>query len=412
MVDSARVHPEPEPQQRGLAKRIVSSFGRTVEQLSRLYGYALLVSGIDVVLLGGVSALPLTKWDDAGVPRANTVVLASAIDVWAAGALNSVVAFHVAAVEPFPDPARPHVCEKYAWSGYFVGNTAANAVLSACLVYTPLALGANPRYYLLLVGRVLGGVVLGHLVGDFLARRQCADDNIGMAETQVALEVDTSPPRPMQGDGGGFYNGLVWLRNQLLLFGGAATYILLVIPYYLAETTSECVNVVLARSHVTHHSLNRKCHGVPHPSGSWTRFIIVCCVHPIVQELLMTYQRQPREKYFKFIGDPDRQHFALRSIFFPSLFEEVMVLNRRFMLGAMRDPTTTLFAVVVTGLEEAVLRCTMATRDKLWDWFVDNEEPTGARLAWRQCVQAASAANAMRVEITSIIVSRWVTVER
>ena len=83
-----------------------------------------------------------------------------------------------------------------------------------------------------------------------------------------------------------------------------------------------------------------------------------------------------------------------------------MALNRRFMLGAMRDPTTTLFAVVVTGLEEAILRCTMASRDKLWDWVFDNEEPTGARLAWRQRVQSASAANSMRVEFTSIIVSR------
>ena len=120
----------------------------------------------------------------------------------------------------------------------------------------------------------------------------------------------------------------------------------------------------------------------------------------------MTYQRQPRAKYEKFIGDPDHEHFALRSVTNASVLEEALTLFRRLMIGAMRSPTTTMLAVVVTGLEEAVLRCTMAARDDLWDWFTGAEKPTGARLAWRRLVQAASAANSMRVEVTSIIVSR------
>ena len=76
------------------------------------------------------------------------------------------------------------------------------------------------------------------------------------------------------------------------------------------------------------------------------------------------------------------------------------------MLGAMRDPTTTILAVVLTGIEEAVMRCTMAARDDLWDWLTGAEKPAGARLAWRRLVQAASAANAMRCEVSSIVVSR------
>ena len=125
-----------------------------------------------------------------------------------------------------------------------------------------------------------------------------------------------------------------------------------------------------------------------------------------MQELILTYQRQPRAKYEKFIDDPDREHFALRSLALASLLEECLTLFRRLMLGAMRSPTTTMLAVVVTGLEEAVLRCTISARDDLWDWFTGAEKPTSARLAWRRLVQAASAANSMRAEVTSIVVSR------
>ena len=120
----------------------------------------------------------------------------------------------------------------------------------------------------------------------------------------------------------------------------------------------------------------------------------------------MTYQRQPRKRYEKFIGDPDREYYALRSVATASMLEETMILFRRMMIGAMRSPTTTIVAVVVTGLEEAIIRCTMAARDDLWDWITGAEKPAGAKLAWRRLVQAASAANAMRSEVTSIVVSR------
>ena len=45
-----------------------------LEQVSRLYGYAILIAGIHAVLVSAISALPLTKWDDVGVPRADIVV--------------------------------------------------------------------------------------------------------------------------------------------------------------------------------------------------------------------------------------------------------------------------------------------------------------------------------------------------
>ena len=140
---------------------------------------------------------------------------------------------------------------------------------------------------------------------------------------------------------------------------------------------------------------------------SWERFAVVCVLHPILQEFFLTVQRQiSSNDNKKFENDPDREYWALRSIATPSLLEEMMVMQRRMMLGAMRDPTASVLVVVVTGLEEAVVRCTMVYRDDLWDWITGKTEPTEAEIKTKRLVQAASAANGMRVEVTSIITSR------
>ena len=134
----------------------------------------------------------------------------------------------------------------------------------------------------------------------------------------------------------------------------------------------------------------------------------MCVLHPILQEVFLTVQRQNSSYGYckKFKNDPDREYWALRSIATPSMLEEMMIMQRRMMLGAMRDPTASVLVVVVTGLEEALVRCTMVYRDDLWDWITGKTEPTEAEIKTKRLVQAASAANGMRVEVTSIITSR------
>ena len=140
---------------------------------------------------------------------------------------------------------------------------------------------------------------------------------------------------------------------------------------------------------------------------SWERFAVVCVVHPILQEFFLTVQRQISGINFKkFENDPDREYWALRSVTMPSMLEEIMVMQRRMMLGAMRDPTASVLTIVVTGLEEAVVRCTMVYRDEIWDWFSGRPEATESEIKAKRLVQAASAASGMRVEVTSIITSR------
>ena len=126
-----------------------------------------------------------------------------------------------------------------------------------------------------------------------------------------------------------------------------------------------------------------------------------------MQEFFLTVQRQICSNGFKkFENDPDREYWALKSIASASMLEELMVMQRRMMLGAMRNPTASVLTIVVTGLEEALVRCTMVYRDEFWDWFTGKTEPTEAEIKMKRLVQAASAANGMRVEVTSIISSR------
>ena len=130
-------------------------------------------------------------------------------------------------------------------------------------------------------------------------------------------------------------------------------------------------------------------------------------VHPILQEFFLTVQRQLAGNSFKkFENDPDREYYALKSLTTPSFLEEIMVMQRRMMLGGMRDPTAMVLTIVVTGVEEALVRCTMVYRDELWDWITSRPKPTESEIRAKRLVQAASAANGMRIEVTSIITSR------
>ena len=72
----------------------------------------------------------------------------------------------------------------------------------------------------------------------------------------------------------------------------------------------------------------------------------------------------------------------------------------------MRDPIATVLAIFVNGLEEAIMRCSMVYRDRLWEWLNDLPEPTETEVKRMRLIQAASAANGMLIEVIAIITSR------
>ena len=59
-----------------------------------------------------------------------------------------------------------------------------------------------------------------------------------------------------------------------------------------------------------------------------------------------------------------------------TVVEEIMVVQRRMMVGAMRDPMAAVLTIIFTALEEATLRCTLAYRDELWIWLMGLPTPS------------------------------------
>ena len=59
-------------------------------------------------------------------------------------------------------------------------------------------------------------------------------------------------------------------------------------------------------------------------------------------------------------------------------------MYRRTMLGAMQDPTAIVLAIVLTALEEAILRSTMIERDTLFREFLGMRDLSDAELSYQR----------------------------
>ena len=68
----------------------------------------------------------------------------------------------------------------------------------------------------------------------------------------------------------------------------------------------------------------------------------------------------------------------------------IFVMFRRTMLGAMRDPAAIILAVVLTALEEAILRSTMVFRDTLFHKWLSEPEMSDDELMYQRRKWAAS----------------------
>ena len=232
MADRAKVNPErslqestgaPQPApaaSRAFARAnaaVASTIGRLLEQCSRLYGYALLIAGIDSLFLAGVSSLPLTKWNDDGVPRADVVAVSTLLGGWISVASAALISFNVSAVKYVQGRPNPHHRERYAWSGGFVGAFGGSLFCIGSLTFAPAAVGVNPRFFLLdLVGLLLG-VVVGVLLGNHLMRLQYVREH-PPAEIESTRHTDVGSDRESkssQGRGSTFTNLFVTITLTL-----------------------------------------------------------------------------------------------------------------------------------------------------------------------------------------------------
>ena len=130
----------------------------------------------------------------------------------------------------------------------------------------------------------------------------------------------------------------------------------------------------------------------------------MCIIHPIVAEIVAVIQRQGKGfRYMKLQGMARYIHLPLSLLMQPGLVEAVFAFYRRFMIGMMIDAGASIAAVVLTGLEEAIMRCTMVPRDNLYRSIFSDKEMTPEEEKRQRQVWACSSANTMVFEIVAII---------
>ena len=178
----------------------------------------------------------------------------------------------------------------------------------------------------------------------------------------------------------------------------------------------------------------------------WTRLGIACGIHPIIQEIVMTLQRiSPStfkgEQADLIINDPKLHYHILRKLNAATMLETVFVMYRRAMLGCvsagwlgvvldchlhlftssishpgpnllipndrqMRTASVQIAAIIVTALEEAILRATIVYRDSFVCWLLGKRALVNSRLRLQRRIWAASTAMTMYIEYVAIITCR------
>ena len=88
------------------------------------------------------------------------------------------------------------------------------------------------------------------------------------------------------------------------------------------------------------------------------------------------------------------------------MLEFMFVMFRRSMLGAIRDPSAVVLAVLITAVEEAVLRSSMVYRDLFIRKVLGLAEMSDAELQFQRRMWAACSVMSMYTELVSIITSR------
>ena len=279
-MDRAKIKVNPESEARkqnaqpavGIARQIAEAVtftaGHLIEQLSRLYGYALLIAGIDSIFIVGVSSLPLTKWNDDGVPRADVFIVSTLLGCWISLGFAFHVCFHLSTMSPVLTERSLHMQPKYVWSGGLAGMAIGGLFCNLGCTVLPAGLGLNPRFYMLDALGLLLGPLAGTLFASVLMKSQYQSrSQVPRASPEVDEDMNNEGvdkvssavgDRESQKDAKAVTSCGLWIVQSGVGIGtGMLTlaYPLAVLPYYRAETTSD-----------------------------WARFIIVCVVHPLAQE--------------------------------------------------------------------------------------------------------------------------------
>ncbi len=138
---------------------------------------------------------------------------------------------------------------------------------------------------------------------------------------------------------------------------------------------------------------------------------IVCAVHPIIHEVVMTLFRRNELKniFAEYSHDQRTRHYCFACMTGAFLVEFIFITFKRTMLGCIANPVIGITAVVVTSIFEAVTRSTMVMRDKYVQRVTKDEEEEQLfehEVAFQRRIWTCSIAMSMYMEVTAIMTTR------
>ena len=132
--------------------------------------------------------------------------------------------------------------------------------------------------------------------------------------------------------------------------------------------------------------------------------VIICCFGlPAVIETIGTVMRFNKGESY----DAELKNDSiLQQQIVPYLVELILVMLRRMLIGGINDPQYATIAILITGIEEALLRCTLIERDLFIRSFFTDEAPSDEQMEYQRGVWAMTIMNTMQAELIAIILCR------
>ena len=138
-------------------------------------------------------------------------------------------------------------------------------------------------------------------------------------------------------------------------------------------------------------------------TGDGARVIICCFGLPVMIETIGMFMRFNKGDSY----DQELKHESvIQQQIVPYLCELILVMLRRMLIGGIVDPQYATIAILITGIEEALLRCTLMERDLFIRSFFTDEPPSDEQMEYQKGVWAVTIMNTMQAELIAIILCR------
>ena len=312
-----------------------------LEHASKVFGYAQFGSLFLVAVVLAVSSLRITQFPANGdVPRYNRLLYAAL--VFCNGLCIVTQASFVISTYP---PIRAQGPD-YAWHrGCFLGYLMAGIPLFVLLFIVPLHFDFDYHFNFLDLFALLCFPMLGVVTAEFMQQYFYVQDvGTATAYTEVKwVDTDSDDPGAEEDDNDDAWKSCL---NVIQVSSAMVINIVISIGYPL-------MLIPIFRSDV-----------VPDTA----RLFIACFIHPVLGELVMMHTRQTRDPSDPWIKRCEERfpYVTLSRYLVTGNFEATFIFQRRIMLGCITSPTVLTLAIVITGLEEVLMRTTMIYRDR---WF-------------------------------------------